>query len=86
MNVFVRVAQQRPRRDAGPWPGWSRRKGSIPGLRIGDLVTHAGTKQLTTVADLANVSTPSLQTPLLLRVVRDGSASFIVVTGTDERR
>jgi serine protease Do len=58
--------------------------GALAGLRIGDLITHAGTKQLTGVADLANVSTPSLQTPLLLRVVRDGSASFIAVTGTDE--
>jgi serine protease Do len=67
------VTQLRP---AGP--------GSLAGLRIGDLITHAGTKQLTDVADLAGVSRPSPQTPLLLRVVRDGSASFIAVTGTDE--
>jgi serine protease Do len=59
--------------------------GALAGLRIGDLITHAGTKQLTGVADLATVGVPSPQIPLLLRVVRDGSASFIAVTGTDAR-
>ena len=59
--------------------------GALAGLRIGDLITHAGTKHLTDVADLAGVGRPSAQTPLLLRVVRDGSASFIAVTGNEER-
>jgi S1-C subfamily serine protease len=59
--------------------------GAMAGLRIGDLITHAGTKRLTAVADLATVDTPTAQLPLLLRVVRDGSASFIAVTGADER-
>jgi S1-C subfamily serine protease len=58
----------------------------LAGLRIGDLITHAGTKQLTTVADLATVDLPTTQLPLLLRIVRDGSPSFIAVTGSDERR
>jgi serine protease Do len=59
--------------------------GAWAGLRIGDLVTHAGSKQLTSVADLATVETPTSKLPLLLRVVRDGSPSFIAVTGTEER-
>jgi serine protease Do len=56
----------------------------LAGLRIGDLITHAGTKQLTDVADLAAVDKPSSLTPLLLRVVRDGSARFIAITGSEE--
>jgi serine protease Do len=58
--------------------------GALAGLKIGDLITHAGTKQLTDVADLATVDKPSSQMPLLLRVVRDGSARFIAITGSDE--
>jgi serine protease Do len=59
--------------------------GALAGLRIGDLITHAGSKRLTSVADLATVDMPTPQLPLLLRVVRDGSPSFIAVTGADER-
>jgi S1-C subfamily serine protease len=59
--------------------------GAWAGLRVGDLITHAGTKQLTSVADLATVAMPTAQLPLLLRVVRDGSASFIAVTGSDQQ-
>jgi serine protease Do len=59
--------------------------GALAGLRIGDLITHAGTKRLTGVADLATVDMPTSQLPLLLRVVRDGAPSFIAVTGSDER-
>jgi len=59
--------------------------GALAGLRIGDLITHAGTKRLTGVADLATVDAPTPKLPLLLRVVRDGSPSFIAVTGEDER-
>ncbi len=59
--------------------------GALAGLRIGDLITHAGTKRLTGVADLAMVDMPTPQLPLLLRVVRDGAPTFIAVTGSDER-
>jgi serine protease Do len=58
--------------------------GGLAGLKVGDLITHAGTKRLTDVADLANVSKPSPQMPLLLRVVRDGSPRFVAITGSDE--
>jgi serine protease Do len=67
------VTQLRP---AGP--------AALAGLRVGDLLTHAGTKRLTDVADLATVAKPSTQMPLLLRVVRDGSSRFIAITGSDE--
>jgi S1-C subfamily serine protease len=58
--------------------------GALAGLKVGDLITHAGTKRLTDVADLANVSKPSRQMPLLFRVVRDGSPRFVAITGSDE--
>jgi S1-C subfamily serine protease len=57
----------------------------MAGLKIGDLITHAGTKQLTDVTDLAGVDKPSPELPLLLRIVRDGSPLFIAITGTDEK-
>ena len=59
--------------------------GALAGLKIGDLITHAGTKQLIDVADLAGVGKPSPETPLLLRLVRDGAPRFVAVTGSDER-
>jgi serine protease Do len=59
--------------------------GALGGLKIGDLITHAGTKHLQDVADLASVSRPSSKLPLLLRVVRNGSPSFVAITGSDER-
>jgi len=59
--------------------------GALAGLKIGDLITHAGSKRLQDVADLATVSTPSSKLPLLLRVVRDGSPGFIAVTGSEEQ-
>jgi serine protease Do len=58
--------------------------GALAGLRVGDLITHAGTKQLTDVADLVMVSKPTPQLPLLLRVVRNGSARFVAVSGEPE--
>lgn len=58
--------------------------GALGGLKVGDLITHAGTKRLTDVSDLATVSKPSPQMPLLLRVVRDGSPRFVAITGSDE--
>jgi serine protease Do len=59
--------------------------GSLAGLRIGDLITHAGTKHLAEVGDIASVSKPSSQQPLLLRIVRDGAPSFVAVTGSEEK-
>jgi serine protease Do len=59
--------------------------GALAGLKVGDLVTHAGSKHLNDVADLATVSQPSTKMPLLLRVVRDGAPSFVAITGSEER-
>ncbi len=67
------VTQLRP---AGP--------GALAGLKVGDLITHLGTKQLVNVADVAKVATPTPQAPLLIRVVRDGSATFVAITGEAE--
>jgi serine protease Do len=58
--------------------------GALAGLKVGDLVTHAGNKQLIKVADLATVAAPSPQTPLLVRIVRDGTPTFIAITGEAE--
>jgi|HubBroStandDraft_1064217.scaffolds.fasta_scaffold03181_3 serine protease Do len=58
--------------------------GALAGLKVGDLITHAGTKPLTDVADLVTVSNPSSANPLLLRIVRDGSPRFVAITGSDE--
>ena len=58
---------------------------ALGGLKIGDLITHAGSKHLEDVADLATVSKPSVKLPLLLRVVRSGSAGFIALTGSEEK-
>ena len=58
---------------------------ALAGLKIGDLITHAGSKRLEDVADLATVSKPSTKLPLLLRVVRDGSPGFIAITGSEEQ-
>jgi serine protease Do len=58
--------------------------GALAGLKIGDLITHVGTKQLINAADLASVHAPTRQAPLLLRVVREGSAAFVAITGDTE--
>jgi serine protease Do len=58
--------------------------GALAGLKIGDLITHAATKQLIDVADIAKVGTPTSEAPLLIRVVRDGNASFVAITGEAE--
>ena len=58
--------------------------GALAGLKIGDLITHAGSKRMEDVADLANVGKPSPKLPLLLRVVRDGSPGFVAVTGEEQ--
>ncbi len=55
--------------------------GSVAGLRVGDLITHIGSKQLYAAADLAGVKAPTAHDPLLLRIVRDGSPGFVALTG-----
>jgi serine protease Do len=55
--------------------------GAIAGLKIGDLITHAGSKQLIEPADIATVATPTPAAPLLIRIVREGAANFVAVTG-----
>jgi serine protease Do len=67
------VTQLRP---AGP--------GAMAGLRVGDLITHIGPRQLVGIADIAKVAAPTAQAPLLLRVVRDGAATFVAITGEAE--
>jgi S1-C subfamily serine protease len=67
------VTQLRP---AGP--------GALASLKVGDLITHAGTKQLIAPADIAAVTRPTRQVPLLLRVVREGSAAYVAITGEVE--
>ncbi len=58
--------------------------GALAGLMIGDLITHAGSRRLAEVTELANVPSPSAQAPLLIRVIRDGSPRFVAVTGVEE--
>ena len=67
------VTQLRP---AGP--------AAVAGLKIGDLITHVGTKQLIVMSDLATAHGPTRQAPLLLRVVREGSPAFVAITGESE--
>lgn len=67
------VTQLRP---AGP--------GAMAGLKVGDLITHVGTRQLIEAQDMAKLAAPSSQAPLLIRVVRDGAATFIAITGEAE--
>jgi serine protease Do len=57
---------------------------ALGGLRIGDLLTYAGTKHLKSVSDLQGIDKPSKRTPLLLRVFRDGTPGFVAVTGSEE--
>jgi serine protease Do len=58
--------------------------GALAGLRIGDLLTNVGSKQLTDVRDLKGLAVPSPQSPLLVRVVRDGNASYVALTGESD--
>jgi serine protease Do len=67
------VTQLRP---AGP--------GALAGLKVGDLITHLGNKQLVDVLDVQHVPVPTSRAPLLVRVVRDGAASFVAITGEAE--
>jgi serine protease Do len=59
--------------------------GALAGLKVGDLITHAGSKHLEDVADLAMVSRPTTKQPLLLRFLRDGSPGFLAITGTEDQ-
>lgn len=67
------VTQLRP---AGP--------GALAGLKIGDVITHIGSKQVIDVRDVKGTPIPTPQAPLLIRVVRDGNATFIAITGQSE--
>ncbi len=58
--------------------------GALAGLKVGDLITHLGPKQLVDVSDVSKVGTPTPQHPLLVRVVRDGNATFVAITGEAE--
>jgi serine protease Do len=60
--------------------------GALAGLKVGDLITYAGTKHLEDVSDLANVGKPSTRLPLLLLIVRDGAPRFIAITGQQEEQ
>jgi serine protease Do len=55
--------------------------GALGGLKVGDLLTHLGAKQLVDATDITTVSKPTPQDPILLRIVRDGLPAFIALTG-----
>jgi serine protease Do len=58
--------------------------GALAGLKVGDLITHLGAKQLTGAAQIVSINKPSRQAPLLFRVVREGSPAFVAITGESE--
>jgi len=58
--------------------------GALAGLKIGDLITNIGNKQLVDVRDVKGLVSPTPQSPLLVRVVRDGNATFVALTGESE--
>jgi serine protease Do len=55
--------------------------GALAGIRVGDLITHLGAKQLLEATDIAAIGKPTLQQPVLLRVVHDGTPVFVALTG-----
>ena len=55
--------------------------GALAGLKVGDLLTHVGTKPIFSATDLISVKVPSKQEPLVLRVIRDGAPAFVALTG-----
>jgi serine protease Do len=57
--------------------------GALAGLKVGDLITHLGTKPLLHAEDMLAVATPTAKAPVLLRLVREGSPVFVAVTGED---
>ena len=58
--------------------------GALAGLKVGDLITYAGSKHLENVSDLATVSRPSVKQPLLLLIIREGAPRFVAATGSSE--
>jgi serine protease Do len=58
--------------------------GALAGLKVGDLITYAGSKHLETVADLATIGRPSVKQPLLLLIIREGAPRFVAATGSSE--
>ena len=58
--------------------------GSMAGLKIGDVITQIGNKQVVDVRDVKGTPTPSTQAPLLVRVVRDGNPTYVAITGESE--
>jgi S1-C subfamily serine protease len=60
--------------------------GALAGLKVGDLITYAGSKHLESVTDLATVSKPSIKQPLLLLIIRDGAPRFVAATGSTEEQ
>jgi serine protease Do len=58
--------------------------GALAGLRVGDLITHLGTKQLVDARDIVGVAAPTPQAPVLIRIVRDGAAVYVALTGEAE--
>jgi S1-C subfamily serine protease len=57
--------------------------GALAGLKVGDLITHLGTTPLLRAGDILAMAEPTAKYPVLLRVVREGSAAFVAVTGED---
>jgi serine protease Do len=57
--------------------------GALAGLKVGDLITHLGTTPVLHAADMLAAAKPTAKEPVLLRVVRDGSAVFVAVTGEE---
>jgi serine protease Do len=70
----VIVTQLRP---AGP--------GALAGLKVGDLITHNGSNRVVGALDLSKIAAPTPQTPALIRIVRDGVATFVAITGEAEQ-
>lgn len=58
--------------------------GALAGLKVGDLITQAGDRLLNDVLDTSHITAPTPQAPLLVRVVRDGAATFLALTGESE--
>jgi serine protease Do len=86
-TASTRKALKAPDEEGGLIVTQLRREGpgALAGLKVGDLITHAGTKRLQDVADLAMVDKPSSSTPLLLRLIRNGNPGFVAVTGSEDR-
>ena len=59
--------------------------GALAGLKVGDLLTHFGNRQLIDAVDASRIAAPTPQSPLLVRFVRDGAANFIAITGEAEQ-